>query len=105
MNATQYAQYEANVASFLQQNKVKPGCHGPLNQEPDPGFEPFFSWQPCECCRSPLGGNRETYSFATEPDFSTFEADICTDCVYYLAYGQLDDMAMLEIEASKTLSR
>ncbi len=100
MNQQQYADYQAAVATFLEQNKVKPGCHGPLNQEPEPGFEPFFSWQPCECCQSPLGGNRESYRFATHQN-DLFEANICTECVYYLAYGQLDDMTMLQIEDSK----
>ncbi len=109
MNATQYAQYEAAVVSFLERNKVKPGCCSPVGGQSDSNevetpceAEPFFSWQPCGCCQSPLGGNRETYQFAVEAsaDWPGFEADICADCVYYLAYGQLDDMTMLEIEAS-----
>lgn len=94
--AADYARYEQSVANFLEVNKVKPGCHGAVDQEP----EPFFSWHPCGCCGRSLGGNRERYSFAVDgsPDNAAdFEADICTDCVYYLAYGTLDDMTMLQV--------
>jgi hypothetical protein len=45
MNAQQYANYEANVASFLKRNAVKPGCHGPTLDQ----AEPFFSCRHCEC--------------------------------------------------------
>lgn len=97
MNARQYEAYTASVASFLERNNVREGCLGPVNAE---NSEPFFSWQPCECCGSHLGGNREEYEFVTQ-DGNTFKANICTDCIYFLAYGVLDDMTMLEIEASK----
>ncbi len=100
MNATQYAAYQANVAAFLAENHVMPGCHGPLHQEPEPGFEPFFSWRPCECCGSHPGGDRESYRFATHQN-DLIAADICADCVYYLAYGVLDDCTMLEVEADQ----
>lgn len=93
MNTTQYAAYQKAVANFLTINQVKPGCHSPVEEQ----SEPFFSWRACECCGSRLGGNRETYSFAPEIG-ETFTADICTDCVYYLAYGQLDDMTMMDMD-------
>lgn len=98
MNAIQYSNYQANVNRFLTSNNVKPGCQGPKYEEPDPRFEPFFSSRPCDCCGSHLGGDRETYQFATRAG-KLFEADICTDCVYFLAYGQLDDATMMEIAA------
>lgn len=99
--ATEYKAYQNRVAEFLQQNGVKAGCNSPV----DPESLGFFSWRPCECCGSRLGGNRETYSFAFERKdanrrgefVASFEADICDDCVYYLAYGELDDATMLEI--------
>lgn len=99
MNAKQYSEYQSAVASFLTRNNCRPGLHGPAKQDQ----EPFFSWRACECCGSKLGGNLETYSFAVhtpqgKPD--QFEADICTDCVYYLAYGQLDDMTMMDMETA-----
>lgn len=100
MNAQQYADYEASVARFLKDNHVKPGCYGNVDSE---NPEAFFSWRKCECCGSKLGGNRETYNFAHIDSSgldNTFTADICEDCVYYLAYGQLDDMTMLEISGN-----
>lgn len=99
MNAQQYTQYQQTVADFLRKNHVKPGCHSPKSIEPN---APFFSWRPCECCSRDLAGERETYTFVM--DFTsgeTFEADICSDCVYYLTYDRLDDTTMMEIEDSK----
>lgn len=93
MNTTDYKAYQSKVARFLSINSVKPGCHSPLEDE----AEPYFSWRPCECCSSGLGGDRENYQFATESG-ELFEAEICSDCVYYLAYGRLDDMTMLGME-------
>lgn len=106
MSTKEYANYEARVARFLKENNVKPGCYSNAS-DPDTGeaIEPFFSWSSCECCNRSLGGTRETYSFAYErmdanargERVDTFTADICEDCVYYLAYGCLDDLTMLEI--------
>lgn len=96
MSTTEYKVYEAAVSRFLETNQVKAGCHGPIYDEAGNAPEPFFSWQACECCRRPLGGNRERYRFATETG-DGFEANICADCVYYLAEGQLDDLTMLDM--------
>jgi len=101
MTAKQYADYEKAVADFLKRNDVK--GNGPEHTEPDPGFEGFFSWRPCGCCGSGLGGTREDYIFANGHN-ETFTEAICVDCVYYLAYGQLDDSTMLEIEESERAS-
>ncbi len=101
MTAKQYADYESSVAAFHERNKLRPGCNSAHHDEDGDTNEPFFSWQPCECCGSHLGGDRETYSFARE-DNTQFNADICVDCVYYLAYGVLDDMTMMSIEADRT---
>lgn len=87
-----YNAYTASVNKFLRDNSVKPGCHNREKEE----AEPFFSRSPCECCGNKLGGNRETYNFATEAH-QVFQADICVDCVYYLAYGTLDDETMKEV--------
>lgn len=93
MNAQQYADYQKRVAEFLHEHNIKPGCYGPK----DCDAEPYFSWSPCPCCGSSLGGNRELYTFAVIHG-GTVSAAICTDCVYYLTYGRLDDSTMLEVE-------
>lgn len=92
MTKSEYADYEKAVAIFLKNNDVKSGCHSPKSDNGDT----FFSWKCCECCGSGLGGTREEYVFARN-DSDGFEADICINCVYYLAYGKLDDATMLEI--------
>jgi hypothetical protein len=105
MSKAEFAAYVSNVEHFLRINHVGPGCHSPVYKECGEGdpVEPFFSWSPCECCGGRLGGNRETYSFATEGEAlvtgqaKVFQADICVDCVYYLAYGTLDDETMQEV--------
>jgi len=100
MTKQDYADYERAVASFHEANKIKPGCCSPHYDNDGDARDAFFSWRPCECCGSHLGGDRETYSFAPEQG-EPFDADICVDCVYYLAYGVLDDMTMLDIERSE----
>src|SRR5690349_3384364 len=95
MNATEYAKYERAVQTWLNANEVRPACYGPV----DPEASPFYSAQPCECCQRPLAGDRERYTFTGGA--YAFEADICTDCVYWLAYGRLDDATMLEVEAEQ----
>src|SRR5215471_1918572 len=88
MNTKRYA---AAVRAFLETNRVKACCHSPADAEA------FFSWSACECCGSGLGGSRETYRFACEPQGAaepqTFETDICADCVEFLAYGSLGETA------------
>jgi hypothetical protein len=96
MKFAEYKTFVANVENFLKVNNVKAGCHSPKDSE----AESFFSWSQCECCKSTLGGNRETYTFA-QTDNKTFEADICTDCVYFLAYGKLDDVTMAQVMANQ----
>lgn len=97
MNKQEYAHYEQAVAQFLHGYNIKPGCYGPAEPEADP----FFSWRPCGCCGSGLGGNRETYRFAINGSHdATISAAICVDCIYYLTYGRLDDTTMMEIEQS-----
>ena len=42
--------------------------------------EGYFSWQPCDCCMSNLGGMRHDYDGITD-DGIKLEYSICTDCV------------------------
>lgn len=72
--------------------------------------EGFFSNCPCFSCNSHLGGQRYPAHGIPIPGSVTEEEngnlsqgeivhfDICSDCVYYLNYGRLDDMSMLEPE-------
>lgn len=95
----EYAAYVSNVEHFLRINHVKPDHHNRQTEE----AQPFFSKSPCECCQSPLYGNRETYNFVTEGGALTLgkdrivSADICVDCAYFLACGTLDDETMAEV--------
>ena len=45
-----------------------------------------FSWHDCECCGSPLKGNREP-AHALDPDGEIVHFAVCVDCVLYLANG------------------
>lgn len=69
-------------AAFLNENHVMPGCYSPV----DPDGDTYFSWQKCKCCGG-LPGPRRDYNFAMEQEQGTFEAAICPDCEYALAYG------------------
>lgn len=95
MNATEYKAYTEAVNRFTYENKVSPGMWSPKVS----GMAPHFSHIACDCCRRDQSGNREDYVFIGEG--GKFEAAICTDCVYFLEYGQLDDMTMLEVGASR----
>lgn len=116
MNREEYAEYEATVARYLRgleavSTGACAGCEecGIPEGEENYASEPFFSWTPCEICGSSLGGNRE-YWHAVIPatrqkgcvheNGAMVHGQCCEDCVCYLNYGRLDDMAMLEIERS-----
>jgi hypothetical protein len=87
MTKTEYQIYEENVSKFLECNQVKPGCYSHDS-------EPFFSWSACECCGEPNGGDRYETGFARKSKGDTFTATICSDCVYYLTYGRLNDQTL-----------
>ena len=92
MNKQQYADYQAAVAEFME-------SEGLQNLSIVEGFEePYFSWSPCDCCGSPLGGDRYDCNGYNSDTKEVQEGySVCVDCVYYAEYGQLDDMTMLEI--------
>lgn len=59
-----------------------------------------FSASSCELCGNPLGGERHPVAIVdighdTEPVYYA----ACSDCMYFVEYGQLDDESMMEIEA------
>ena len=59
--------------------------------------EPHFSWSSCDCCGTTLGGDREYASGYNPATKGIQEYSICSDCVYYAEYGQLDDMTMMDM--------
>lgn len=79
-----------------------PTCNGegeiePTDRECDSASEGSFSWSSCDACGSTLGGNREP-AHGVMADGGILHLDICTDCLYFLNYGQLDDLTMMEME-------
>lgn len=104
MTKQEYVDYQHRIAQFLERenlqtfsqepNKLESGEYDTESDYP----EAYFSWQPCECCGSPLGGNREDYiGFNQETGEVQGPYSICVDCVYYTEYGQLDDVTMGEM--------
>lgn len=71
----------------------------PTDHERELAEEPSFSWSSCDCCGSTLGGDRHP-AHGYDKDDNLIHLNVCADCFYYLNYGQLDDVSMLEIEAT-----
>ena len=91
MTKAEYAEYQQAVADFFD--------HEGIANLSSTSSESYFSWRPCRCCGTRLGGDREDANGfnPTTQEIQTYEF-ICTDCIYYAEYGQLDDRTMLEIE-------
>lgn len=95
MTKQEYQEYQAAVELFFSRAGI-----ANLSADAD-SQEPHFSSRLCNCCRRYFGGNRfycSGYNRSSKKVQDGYE--ICTDCVYYAEYGQLDDMTMLEIEKS-----
>ncbi len=99
MNRQEYKEYEQDVADFFKREGIT-NLTGTYDEETGEGsMEPFFSWYPCQCCGSTLGGDREECSGwnpTTKEVHGPFT--VCMDCVYYAEYGTLDDQTMIEVE-------
>ena len=95
MTKQEYADYQAAVAEFFSH-----GLQNLSTKSDDNGCtEPFFSWHSCQCCGTPLGGDRyecNGYNAVTK-EIEEYDC-ICQDCVYYAEYGQLDDATMDGLE-------
>ncbi len=99
MTATEYTKYEQAIADFFTREGLNCLSSQPLDDSDEPEYgEPYFSWRPCDCCGSHLGGNREDMC-GYNPTTKEVQRDysVCVDCVYYVEYGVLDDMTMDEI--------
>lgn len=90
MTHSEYRTYEANVKAFFAREGIE-------NLSLESEDEGTFSWRNCECCNRQLGGTRydaKGYHRATK---QVFEYVVCSDCVYYAEYGQLDDTTMMDM--------
>lgn len=84
---------------------ICPRCNGigeidSTERERELAEEPGFSWSECDACGSTLGGDRHP-AHGRDKDNAILHLSVCSDCVYFLNYGQLDDMSMAEIESNK----
>jgi hypothetical protein len=53
--------------------------------------EGSFSWRGCDICGSRLGGTVECWHWIDDNNEIQHESNACTDCVMYLANGDLPD--------------
>lgn len=73
------------------------GTHEPTDHERDIANEAHFSWSQCESCGSNLGGDRhpahgiiaESVEHAQSKDRDITHFDVCSDCLFYHANGDL----------------
>lgn len=87
MTRLEYAAFRASFDAFMRREGI-------ANLSTDGETEAFFSWRPCECCGTPLGGNRENAMGYNPTTKEVQSYTVCTDCVYYAAMGCLDDESM-----------
>uniref|UniRef100_A0A6M3JFM5 Uncharacterized protein n=1 Tax=viral metagenome TaxID=1070528 RepID=A0A6M3JFM5_9ZZZZ len=111
MNKRDYREYEKNVKDALAglayvSSGPCPDCNECLECDTpdDPSMEwydlasePSFSWSSCNVCGSGLGGDRYP-AHGADKNGNIIHFDVCTDCYYYMEYGQLDNTTMMEIE-------
>ncbi len=93
MNKQEYKEYKSTVEDFFTET-------GLMNLTRTAACEEsYFSWEPCEVCGTTLGGDRIEANGWNSDTEEVENYEICTDCEYYIEYGQLDDMTMMDIEA------
>ena len=63
------------------------------------GGEPSFSWASCDACSRDLGGDRHHATGWNPTLREVQEYRVCSDCIYYAEYAELDDRTMLEVMA------
>ena len=99
--SAEYADYQQRVAAFIAREGISYFSTSTAETCGGEESDPWFSWSPCECCKSPLGGNRQ-YLYARDSQDAIVQFTICEDCVYYIEYGRLNDVTMARI--SKAVS-
>lgn len=98
MTKQEYAEYEDTLQTWWQDYSKGYG-QGRLEDciacpEDD---DPHFSWSECDICLRPLGGDRYP-AHTIDKNGDVIHWSICPDCLYYLEYGRLDDITMLDME-------
>lgn len=83
-----------------------PGCsdcgleEGADERAVESSGESHFSWSACDACGGTQGGSRyPAHGFSAE--HGRLHLNVCTDCVYYLNYGRLDDETMDKINTDR----
>jgi len=121
MNKKEHQEYEEKVGRFFEEEGIQ-NLSGGCITCPDCGFNflqegisdlpiecgcgntkemldaPSFSWKPCDCCNSHLGGDRYHATGYNPSTDEIQEYEVCPDCLYYAEYGQLDDTTMMDME-------
>lgn len=116
MTKSEYETYKNRVDSFFRLEGIENLSTGPIDCDdcncgleagecPECGKdsgeinqESYFSWRPCDCCGTSLGGNREDATGYNRERNAIQSYSVCEDCVYFAEYGQLDDTTMMEME-------
>lgn len=91
-----YKEYEQRVAEFFQREGIN--CLNGMSDAEGNTIQDEFSHRPCDCCHRPLSGTRIQANGYNPTTGEIQEYRICTDCEYYAAYGQLDDMTMMDMK-------
>ena len=56
MNRAEYEEFQKRFQKFMESEGIQ---NLSLAFSEGEEAEPFFSWEPCECCRRPIGGTRQ----------------------------------------------
>jgi hypothetical protein len=101
MNAAEYQAYQARVEAFLDRAGIysfTTVCDETSGERVD---HDEFSHRPCDCCGTTLGGARTLCDAMHERTREVVEVSACDDCIYFVAYGQLDDETMMRMEGGQ----
>ena len=89
MKKEQYDAFTRAVEQFFEREQI--------NCLSASGEESYFSHRPCECCSRPLAGDRYEASGYNPHTNEVQTYEVCSDCLYFAEYGQLDDSTMLDM--------
>ncbi len=97
MKKSEYVEYQERVANFFVNEGIN-CCCAKSNEDCEGGInEPYTSSCMCDCCEDTQQGDRIDAHGFNPTTKEIQEYSICTDCEYYLEYGQLSDQVMLDM--------